>query len=116
MTKREIYRAERAKGRTFQSIADEFKVSRQCVWEAQAVRWKPITDKEVVYPNLKKWMDERHMTKAKLARSLGYDYKHGYTKIRDTLSGAQVAKKPLIDKLIALTGIPYEILFAEEEK
>jgi transcriptional regulator with XRE-family HTH domain len=32
------------------------------------------------------------------------------------LKGKNEFRKPVIDKLIALTGIPYEMLFAEEGK
>lgn len=107
MNKYNDYKELRDKGMTYQQIAEHFGVSKQAVHQS-------ICNSRVyarcVYPALRDWMTERHMSIVELSNAIGMKYKA----TRAFLLGEVVPKKPIIDAMIGLTGMTYEEMFADE--
>ena len=120
MTKFELYRAERNKGLTYREIAKKYGVSYQCVAQACAKSnpraFQFHKETEIIYPNLRKWMNDNKISTSELVRRLGFcSYSNSVNMFRSYLKGKNHFRKPTIDKLIEVTGLPYEELFKESE-
>lgn len=119
LKKWEIYRAERDKGLTYREIAEKYGVSHQCVAIACA-RFSPthfryITEKGCIYVNLRNWMNKNMVSISELARRMGYQGSAtSSTRISEYLAGRSNPRKQFIDKMIEVTGLPYEKLFEED--
>lgn len=117
-TKMELYRQEREAGLTCVEIAKKYGVSRQAVNNAVA-KYTPhlfhyVTEKGCVYVNLREWMNKNKVGITELARRLGYEAAgKNLANFRTLLAGRVNLRKETIDKLIAVTGLPYEVLFWE---
>jgi transcriptional regulator with XRE-family HTH domain len=108
MKRREIYIAERAQGKTYRQIAEEYGVSFQGVYSA--VNYSRRTKEKIRrWKRLSLWMEENNKTEADLTRLLGCS--------TGVLCGWRTWKGDpsmhYINKLLEVTGIPYEELFAE---
>ena len=121
MKKADIYRMEREKGLTYRQIAEKYGVTHQAVSQACG-RGDPryhrfITEKNCIYKNLRKWMNENAVSFAELLRRLGLESASGnMARLHTQLRGKVELRKSTIDKLIAVTGMRYEVLFKEDEK
>lgn len=120
MKKYAMYRAERENGLTYQQIADKYGVSKQNVQQAcgkyQPKRFRYFNEKHCIYVNFRKWLNDNNITCSELIRRIGWEPVYeNHKKIRKILCGMAFPRKPLIDKLIEITGLPYEQLFALEE-
>lgn len=116
--KAELYMAERAKGLTYEEIAKRFGVSRQAVSQAcskyEPSHFKPYTAGEVIYPNLRRWLNENKISRREFARRLGdVPYANISAQISGWFRGRYYPIKTTIDKMIAITGLSYEKLFEE---
>lgn len=71
--------------------------------------------KECVYPNLRNWMNENKVSRKKLLEKMGLAvHTSNYDRMLKYLNGYCFPRKDYIDRLIAATGLPYEILFEVE--
>lgn len=117
--KADIYMAEREAGLTYREIAEKYGVSRQCVAQSCGRRdvnhFKPYTKEEVVYPNLRKWLNDNKVSRYEFIRRMGRN-PHSETSslISAEFRGKKYPHKKTIDKFIEVTGLTYEQLFAEE--
>lgn len=114
--KYQLYIAERAKGKTYQQIADQFGVTRQCVQAACTTIHKPrkpYGDIPCVYPVLRNWLEKHEITVAELYRRV---YKIGTntrpTSFRNHMKGNGRLTLNDIKCLIDITQIPFEKLFS----
>ena len=114
--KYQLYIAERKKGKTYQEIADQFGVTRQCVQAACTAIHKPRRDfKETpcVYPVLCSWLKEHGVTIAELYRRV---YEIGTdtcpNSFRNHMKGNGKLTLNDIKCLIEITQIPFENLFS----
>ena len=111
---KEIYRAERAKGKSCRQIAHEFGVSYQTVWSAtydgeSGCRFRKWTKERCIYPNLRKWLNDNRVTltgfivRMDLAAS-------GVTcgRFSGYFRGDCYPTKKVIDKMLQVTGLTYE--------
>lgn len=111
----------RESGATYTEIAKRFGVSRCRVWQMvgrdRGLTFRPLSFERCVYPNLRKWMNENKITKAELTRRMrGNSASKNATEIDSFLLGkTEGMAKKTIDKLILVTGLPYEVLFSKEE-
>lgn len=122
MTKKaDMYMAERMKGKTYQEIANEFGVSYQavamCIGKHHPGHFRPLTQKQCVYPGLRRWMNENKVSQAELLRRMGMmvggrNSEH----LRSLLNGRTEFKKKNIDLLLKITGMTYEVLLYREEE
>lgn len=75
--KRDIYEKMRAEGKTYQSIADEFGVSRQAVFcsikngRKTNAPFEYAGTKNVAYPSIKNWLTQNHCSINKLEKLAG---------------------------------------------
>jgi transcriptional regulator with XRE-family HTH domain len=120
MKRYEEYRAERAKGKTYQEIADMFGVTRQAVGQAcrksQPARFRFLTPENCIYPLVRKWMNDNKITRAELCRRMGYETIGGnnVTRINAFLKGENsTTPKAFIDRVINVTGLTYEEIFQQ---
>lgn len=117
--KADIYRAEEARGLSRREIAEKYGVSKQAVHQACGKyapgHFRDITEKGCVYPNLRNWMNENNVGYMELARRMGLlACRKNIQTNQGWMSGRCDPRKETIDKMIAITGIPYEKLFAKE--
>lgn len=116
MKKYELYRAEREQGLTYREIAEKYGVSRQNVAQAcgkQQTNWfRPYSDSDVVYPNLRRWLNENRVSRMEMLRRLGHGYGASYSpRLKEWLAGSDRISKHSIDNLMRVTGLTYEELF-----
>ena len=100
-------------------IAAALGVSRQRVHQItggyHAGHFKKFTEKQVVYPNLRNWLNENRMTKKGLLDRLGLEYHSRTIAVYSSyLCGRSFPPKKTIDKLLEMTGLTYEQLFYME--
>lgn len=102
--KREIYAKMRSEGRSYQSIADEFGVTRQAVFSAissgqrQSKPFEYAGTKKVEYPNVREWLRENHCSVRRLESMAGCALR---TSLQDKcLTCEQIAK------VCNVTGLP----------
>ena len=112
----DLYIRERESGLTYREIAEKHGVSFQAVVNAcgrhAPGRFKPFTASQVVYPNLRRWLNENKVGKFELIRRMGNIANGGaVASIGRWLRGDCYPSKLVIDKLIAATGLTYEQLF-----
>ena len=94
--KREIYSKMRAEGRSYQSIADEFGVTRQAVFSSvmsgahKAEPFEYAGTRKVEYPCVREWLRDNHCSVRKLEMLAGCRLR---TSLQDRcLSSKQIAK------------------------
>ena len=117
MAKRyQLYVAERKKGKTYQEIADQFGVSRQCVQQACATRHgsrKVYKNLNCIYPTLRKWMFDHNYSAKRLHReACACGMVVCYTPFLNRLRGKTKITFLEADILSDITGMPAKELFA----
>ena len=114
--KTDKYLEDRKLGMTYREIAAKYGVTFQSVQYAcmrhEGGTFRYFQPDEVVYPNLRRWLNENLVTKAELARRLGMKPDK---QISCWLSGKTNPSHKTISKFIAATGMTFEQLFATEE-
>jgi transcriptional regulator with XRE-family HTH domain len=110
---------DRDTGLRYADIARKHGVSRQYV-SAICGRYNPsrfrfITETGCAYPNLRQWMNENKVSLFELLRRMGFEvHSANSERLRSYMTGRAEPRKPYIDKLIAVTGMPYEMLFDDK--
>lgn len=116
MKKYEYYRKLHEKGYSYSEIARMCGCSRQNVAEMCARsnerRFRPLTANDVVYKNVRKWMNENKVNYAELTRRIN---EHGvaHSTSQNNVSAWMRGKcyprsKQTIDRLLMGTGLTYE--------
>lgn len=113
-----IYREERDKGLSYQQIADKYGVTRQNVGiacgKANPNLFQFHPEKRVVFPNLRKWMNDNKISTSELTRRLGLEASSAnMSRVRLILRGGGNPRRTTINKLMEVTGMTYDVLFAE---
>ena len=117
--KSDIYIAERDAGLTYAEIAKKHGVSLQCVAQTCARRgvgqFKPYTAEEVVYPNLRKWLNDNKVSRSEFIRRMGKALSSNTTsQLSGHFRGKGFPQKETIDMYIKITGLTYEQLWAKD--
>lgn len=117
--RKEEMRRLREQGLKQREIAEMFGVSIQYVslvcGKGNPARFVPVSS-NCVYPNLRKWMNENKVSKSELLRRMGMDVNTSNSlRLGAYMLGETYPRKPYIDKLLAATGLTYEVLFYEGE-
>jgi hypothetical protein len=116
MTISEQVRQYAGQGYTHTQIADAVGTSRQYVHQLLGTygpnHFKRMTEKQIVYPNLRKWFNDNQMTYAEVIRRMGLQY-HTKTvnRLKGWFTGRNHPDKKHIDILLTVTGLTYEQLF-----
>ena len=110
----------RAKGLKYKEIAEIMGVSFQCVanmcGKSNPSHFQIISDK-VVYPNLRKWLNENKVSMSEFIRRCGHvPYGQGHARYRSWMYGENDPSKRIIDRCLEVTGMKYEELFYREVK
>jgi hypothetical protein len=119
MTIKEQVQYYASRGYTHAQIADIVGTSKQYVHQINGSygpnHFKRMTEKQIVYPNLRKWWNDNRMTGAEFIRRMGLQY-HSRTlsRLRGWLTGRVYPDKSHIDLIISVTGLTYEQLFSRE--
>lgn len=116
----ELYMQERKQGKTFYQIAEKYGVSKQAVAAACAIHalghFKPYTEAEVVYPKLRKWLNDNEVTRSEFARRMGLvPYAKNCYRVSVYFRGMNYPLKETIDKMLEVTGLTYEEMFSLED-
>lgn len=116
-SKKEAMIAMRQQGMKYSDIAELLGCSRQYVAEvcgkANVAHFRLCNS---IYPNLQRWINENKVSKFELLRRIGYTTSSpNVDKIGRIIRGKTKPTKDYIDRLIKVTGMPYEVLFAEME-
>ena len=115
-----LYIADRENGLTYREIAEKYGVSFQAVAIAcgkmEVCHFKGYTEKQVVYPNLRRWLNKNKVSRSEFARRIGRLPSGNTTNtISAWFTGKCYPTKKTIDKILHATGLTYEELFAEED-
>lgn len=107
------YLADREKGMTYRQIGEKYGVSAQavqicCARQGEMPR-KALSARACIWPNLRIWLN------ADRARAERFFQEMQGCTIRMILKGGQQPKKDVIDRMLKLTGMSYEEMFAQEE-
>ena len=116
-----MYQDDREKGLTYREIAAKYGVTYQAVacvcGKNNPNRFRYHTEKGVVYPNLRTWLNDNKVSVKELTRRLDIGtYAENCLRTRGVISGKTNPRKDYIDRLIAITGLTYEELFAERKE
>lgn len=119
MTRREQILADREAGMTYAQIAKKNGVSYQYVGQLCG-KYNPhqfrVHGENHVYINLRNWMNENKISNKELVRRMNMiPYGRTDATVHDWLVGRTDPPKWAIDKLIEVTGMPYEVLFKKEK-
>lgn len=119
MTRREQILADRESGMTYSQIAKKNGVSYQYVGQLCG-KYNPnqfrVHGEKHVYVNLRDWMNENRISCKELVRRMGMTpYGRTDATLSRWLTGRCDPPKWAIDKLIEVTGMPYEVLFKKEK-
>jgi len=110
--------ADRDAGMKYREIAEKYGVSHQYVAQLcgkSNPRYFKIVGERCIYPNLRKWMNDNKVSYNELLRRMGQTpYPEMCSKLSTWTSGKNDPPKVWIDRMIAATGLPYEVLFAKE--
>lgn len=103
----------RLEGATLQECADHFGVTRQRMAQILpkiAERGRPRPNySDIIYPNIAFWMKANRCNYTRLAQLCGVHYQP----VRRALIGDAHPNKPLIDKILTVTGMTYEEAFSK---
>lgn len=117
MNKKEQMKLMREHGLKHREIAEVFGVSRQYAADvcgkSDPAYFIPIGD-DCIYPNLRKWMNKNKISRKEFLRRMGLSEHSANTgRFGRFIKGEQHPRKPYIDKMLKVTGMTYEMLFAE---
>lgn len=111
--KADLYRSERAKGKTYRKIAEEYGVSYQAVANScgpeKEYCFRGWTAERCIYPNLRRWLNDNRVTLAGFIRKM--DLVPGGAapgRFSDYFRGVCYPGKKTIDKMLEVTGLTYE--------
>lgn len=118
----DMYIADRNAGMKYRDIAGKYGVTYQAVAQACASRgsdaqFKAYAEKEVIYPYLRQWLNENKVSRSEFMRRLGVipsGNERSY--IGRWFRGINDPSKRIIDKMLTVTGLTYEQLFATESE
>lgn len=114
----EKIREMRLNGMTYRDIAEKYGISVQRVQQiAGSVSYfRPVSEKDCIYKGIRDWLNENRYSRTYLVR-LMYEDTHAMLqeKVSHVLKGSNCTKK-IIDKILAVTGLPYEVAFKVEDK
>lgn len=111
-----LYREERAKGLTYQQIAEKYGVSYQAVMnacgKAREGSFRGWTPERCIYPNLRNWLNENKVSLTEFIRRMDLA-PSGTTTSRfgDYFRGTCYPGKGVIDRMLKVTGLTYEQLW-----
>lgn len=119
--KADLYIAARDAGMSHKEIAEMYGVSRQTVHFACARHspghFKPYKADQVVYPNLRRWLNENKVGRLEFIRRMGNTGPgHTYDSVRGWFRGDHYPSKQNIDKILEITGLTYEDLWEVDGK
>ena len=111
-------KALREQGMTYREIGEKLGISWQAAHygigrDRDGDWFHPMTEKNCVFPGLRKWMNENRVVAAELSRRIGRDERNGYAKLLRVLRGEQQITKDGIDDILRVTGMKYEEAFAD---
>ena len=114
--KTDLYVKERESGKSVAEIAKMYGVSYQTVAQVTAKRnigyFKHYTEKNCVYPHLRKWLNDNKVTRHEFMRRMGMITSGtNATRITHYFKGRNYPTKETIDKFLQVTGLTYEELF-----
>lgn len=118
-TKAAVYMADREQGLSYRQIAAKHGVSYQAVAQACSKyspgHFRPFTAEQVVYPNLRRWLNENKVSRGEFIRRMGLlPEGPNFDRVRNWFSGRCYPIKKVIDKMLEVTGLTYEQLWETE--
>lgn len=116
MTKKEQMLQLRKEGLKYREIAELCGVSIQYVSTVCSISspayFKPVGE-ECIYPNLRDWMNKHKVSRMEFLRRMGLTlHASNYERLCGYITGKIYPRKPYIDKMLAVTGMTYETMFA----
>lgn len=107
----------RAEDLTFEEIAEKMGCTKQNVSQLlnDSISDKNYTrtwkTREVIYPNINKWLIEKNMSLSRFAKACGYATS---MPIRNCIIYDRKVNKAVIDAILRVTGLEYEVAFYKE--
>lgn len=102
-------------GFTYAEIAKEFDTSRQNIQQAISTAGGAKKPREsIIYPNLKRWLKENNYSVSMLSTDIGFKSSN-IAPLYKKLRGESPIPIYLARKIMALTGMSFEVCFELEE-
>ena len=103
----------RVSGMTYEAIGEKFGVTKQDAYSAlnYIVKGTGRGIARCVYPALSDWCNKHEESFYSLSKKIGMNITYMYTK----MEGKHPFKQTEIDKILAITGLTYEVAFAREK-
>lgn len=119
-TRRERILEDRDTGMTYREIAAKHGVSYQYVNQVcgkyNPERFRFIKKESCIYPNWRKWMNDEKCSRAELLRRMNLvAVSENCVRLGAYMKGEISPRKYVIDKLLSITGMTYEKMFAMED-
>ena len=118
MDKKAIARALRDQGFTYQQIADHIGVSRQRVAQICGRQSDPqfrVISESCIYKNIRWWMNLHKVSRNEFVRRMGLTADaENSLRLSRVLRGEDMPRKDYIDRMMDVTGMTYEVMFATE--
>lgn len=115
MSKREEAIKLRQQGYTQKQIGEALGISKQyasvLTGRHDGIRC-PVISRKCPYVNLRKWMNDNRISRAEFVRRMGLvPQSDNIERFSSLLNGKYQPRKPYIDKMMAVTGMTYEVMF-----
>ena len=116
ITKAALYLADREKGMTYKQIAEKHGISKQRVAQVcgqyKECQFRAYSEKDVIYPNWRKWLNDNKVSRSEFARRMGnLAHPHAITYLSKWMRGYTYPTKQTIDMILEITGLTYEELW-----
>lgn len=112
----------RKNGETFQSIADSYGVTRQCIQQMLAARGISVDGRYLIaerciYPKLSNFIREHKLSAKELGETIGFKpNSYTTTRVMDIVTGKRAMTIEQIKRILELTEMSFEECFSTEVK
>lgn len=118
-SKKQQILALRSQGMKYRDIAEKVGVSFQYAalvcGQSDISKFRPYTETECVFPHLRQWLNTNSISRNELLRRMGFASSgNPNVSLGHILRGEKDPSKSWIDRMISVTGLPYEQLFSTE--
>ena len=118
MTRKTIAKALREQGFTHRQIAEALDVSRQraaqMCGKQDSAYFQPVGD-NCPYKNLREWMNKNKVSRSEFLRRMGMTTdSNNVARFSNVLRGEHQPRKDYIERMLLVTGMTFEELFATE--
>lgn len=119
MDREQEMRKMRNQGVSYREIGEKFGLSKQRIYQIIGESngyYRYITEEQCAYIGIREWLNHNKVNVTEFCRRVyGKYFTATYFRFTQCLRGKYHFKKPMIDKILSLTGLTYEEAFKEKD-